>query len=689
MTQVDPGFAVAPVVRGDTFGNIPGDPMIIPRAQDGPQDAGQTVVAPEALRLSGHEAKGSGRLQIIRTDLRTPDRVVLAPLPSTREEFAMFQAERSLARRVAEAAPDAAGGADADTDTQAVQASNPAPGEAQVSNTVILRPAAERVPLWTDSIIETVTPRSPRDLLLANGFSDGDARRVTDRMEAAFQVGDTIAPGSLLAVRYRGGADGAARQVIQLSLYAPKGYVGSLGMAGSGQLVPAADAWADQPLLSDLLAREDGPGFQPQRLMDMIYSAALRAGLPPDQVGAAIAMMAKLHDLDAFADASDRLTVIRAEDGPDGSGPLLFIGLSGASGDKSCYVLRGSAGSGEDACFAPKRRVVATTAPLAPPVAGAMVQRFVPPGEGGPVTTGGAAIRRGYVIWSASQGVPVRAVAAGTVTALSTDKEFGHSIQIDHAGGMVSLYRGLGAVAPGLVEGAAVAAGSDVGVVGLPPGQKQPGLLFQLQVAGTPVDPALYLGGAVADGGSGAVEALIGRIIHVESAGNARARNPLSTASGLGQFIESTWLRMMQSYRPDLTTAMSRAELLELRFDPDMSREMVRRLAQENEAYLKARGHSISAGRLYLAHFLGPAGADQALRAPPSQSVLAVMGPGVVGANPFLRSYSIGDLQTWADRKMSGAAGAGAGASSQTEVVPVSAEVRQFINLMDQIRSAG
>ena len=111
---------------------------------------------------------------------------------------------------------------------------------------------------------------------------------------------------------------------------------------------------------------------------------------------------------------------------------------------------------------------------------------------------------------------------------------------------------------------------------------------------------------------------------------------------------------MVASYRPDLIASLDRRALLDLRFDPDLSRQMVRHLAQENEAFLRQRGHAITAGRLYLAHFLGPAGADAALRADPQASVLQVMGPAVVGANPFLRGYSIGDLRAWADRKMAG-----------------------------------
>ncbi len=159
-------------------------------------------------------------------------------------------------------------------------------------------------------------------------------------------------------------------------------------------------------------------------------------------------------------------------------------------------------------------------------------------------------------------------------------------------------------------------------------------------------------GGAAA--GIEAVDALVGRIVQVESAGRADARNPLSTATGLGQFIEGTWLRMMRSYYPDLAQSLARAELLALRLDPDLSREMVRNLARENEEYLQARGHQTTAGRLYLAHFLGAEGAHRALSSDPSLGVGDVMGAAVVAANPFLEGKRIADLLAWADRKMQG-----------------------------------
>jgi hypothetical protein len=207
-----------------------------------------------------------------------------------------------------------------------------------------------------------------------------------------------------------------------------------------------------------------------------------------------------------------------------------------------------------------------------------------------------------------------------------------------------------------------------------------PHLHFEFRKDGRPIDP-FSLGNGGVLGASSAVEALTDQIIKVESAGNANAKNPLSTATGLGQFIESTWLRMMRDYRPDLAGTMSRAELLALRIDPTLSREMVQNLARENENFLRARGHRVDAGRLYLSHFLGPAGAHRVLSSADDQTVLAVMGGSVVGANPFLRNYTIADLKASAPRKMRGAGG-GVSAPPQPAM---SAQVRAYIAAIDRL----
>jgi hypothetical protein len=167
------------------------------------------------------------------------------------------------------------------------------------------------------------------------------------------------------------------------------------------------------------------------------------------------------------------------------------------------------------------------------------------------------------------------------------------------------------------------------------------------------------------DNGRQAANAMAARIVTAESDGDAAAQNPRSSATGAGQFLDGTWLDMIRAYRPDLTT-LSAAEILALRYDPHLSREMVARFAEGNAAMLGRRCLPVTPGTLYLAHFAGGAGAAAVLSAPDHADAATTMAEAdstgrttrdmIVTANPFLEKFTVADLRIWADRKMRTAA---------------------------------
>jgi len=166
------------------------------------------------------------------------------------------------------------------------------------------------------------------------------------------------------------------------------------------------------------------------------------------------------------------------------------------------------------------------------------------------------------------------------------------------------------------------------------------------------------------DQAASSIKALVDRITMSESQGNPDARNKFSSAAGLGQFINATWMGLIKKHRPDLAGNLSDKEILDLRKDPDLSREMTARYVEQNTSILMKKGLPVTPGALYLAHFAGPGGAAAILSAPEEVDAATVIAsvdgqPGktrekIVNGNPFLKGFTVKDLKNWAHLKMQG-----------------------------------
>lgn len=154
---------------------------------------------------------------------------------------------------------------------------------------------------------------------------------------------------------------------------------------------------------------------------------------------------------------------------------------------------------------------------------------------------------------------------------------------------------------------------------------------------------ATYTGGTYAE-----------NLIRRESSANPNAKADGSTALGLGQFIEGTWLDFLKDMRPDMLAA-GREAALDLRRDPTLMREAIDWYAQKNAARLQNENLETSDANLYLAHFLGPDGAIAALKKS-SDALLASIPQlsAARGANPgvFKDLMTVGDLKSWAESFM-------------------------------------
>jgi hypothetical protein len=134
---------------------------------------------------------------------------------------------------------------------------------------------------------------------------------------------------------------------------------------------------------------------------------------------------------------------------------------------------------------------------------------------------------------------------------------------------------------------------------------------------------------------SGSDFAYLLRASGIESGYNANATSQTSSATGLFQFIEQTWLRTLKAHGAQyglgeyaaqiqsgaggtmcVTDPATRQAILNLRKNPLISAEMTCELNRTNAATLQKNvGGSIGPTELYLAHFLGAGGASALLRA--------------------------------------------------------------------------
>lgn len=120
-----------------------------------------------------------------------------------------------------------------------------------------------------------------------------------------------------------------------------------------------------------------------------------------------------------------------------------------------------------------------------------------------------------------------------------------------------------------------------------------------------------------------------------ESGLNPTAKAGSSSAAGLFQFVEQTWLSTLKQHgakhgyaryaeliekgsdgRYHVAGNEARRAVMDLRLDPHAASLMAGELTSDSAAYLKGRtGRTPTAGELYAAHFLGPQGSAKLIEA--------------------------------------------------------------------------
>lgn len=196
------------------------------------------------------------------------------------------------------------------------------------------------------------------------------------------------------------------------------------------------------------------------------------------------------------------------------------------------------------------------------------------------------------------------------------------------------------------------------------------------RVVAAPVTPARVNREPAAPGGvreaiaaaatDGVSASYLARLAQKESTFNPNAANPASTAVGLYQFVDGTWVGQMRAHgspeqqavaktikldgkgRAILTNEAQR-QLMALRTDPATSSAMVANLTRANAHTLRAKlGRDPTDGELYLAHFMGAGRAAQLLTADPSAAA-ATLFPAEAKSNRTIFYDENGGARTVAD----------------------------------------
>lgn len=197
-----------------------------------------------------------------------------------------------------------------------------------------------------------------------------------------------------------------------------------------------------------------------------------------------------------------------------------------------------------------------------------------------------------------------------------------------------------------------------------------------------------------------------------ESAMNPSAQARTSSAAGLFQFIEQTWLATVKNHGrqhgygqyADLihrgsdgrwrVEGSARNVVLDLRFDPQAASAMAAELTASNAAYLRGRtGQEPGAGDLYAAHFLGPAGAAnlmQAMATRPDSSAVSLF-PQAAAANRSIfyrhgRPATVAEVHANLQRTAGEGAPAADAGTGAADATPLSDKDRALAARMDRLK---
>lgn len=139
-------------------------------------------------------------------------------------------------------------------------------------------------------------------------------------------------------------------------------------------------------------------------------------------------------------------------------------------------------------------------------------------------------------------------------------------------------------------------------------------------------------------------------IKQIESGGKWFVKNPNSSAFGLYQFTEDTWLDLMRD-APELGLT----EDGRISEDTSQQETAMRYFTSRNAQHLMENDIEPTIENLYVAHFLGRYGAVKVLGASDNTKLKTLVGKDVIRSNHFKNSWKVQDFKDWVSVKIDNA----------------------------------
>lgn len=143
----------------------------------------------------------------------------------------------------------------------------------------------------------------------------------------------------------------------------------------------------------------------------------------------------------------------------------------------------------------------------------------------------------------------------------------------------------------------------------------------------------------------------INKMVGAESGGDPTAQNKNSSAGGLAQFTDGTWLDTVQQYDPETWRSLggNKAKVLALKNDPQYHMTMANAFTNGNAEILQGGKLPVTEGNLYAMHFFGRNGGPKVLKASDDTPLEQIV-PEAVKANGFLKGKTAGWARQWAEQ---------------------------------------